>query len=235
MIAAGAFIFCLVMSIQGVALQLLPRRLFLRASSFLQIGAFAVIVSVYRLQPAAASAGAHRGAAAAVRDDGTGAVVAVILVPRPVSAAQWIAGVPDARGAREHRARRRARADRDGLRVSYFRTLRRIAEEATIVPSRRASRGGGWWRLPSFGGGPNGRGLPAAVVPFSVRTLLRSPQHRVILAFYLGMGFAAAIFFMNLSAPAPIVESGRRPALGGGIRRSAVARGNRLAASRRAS
>ena len=42
MIAAGAFIFCLVMSIQGVALQLLPRRLFLRASSFLQIGAFAV-------------------------------------------------------------------------------------------------------------------------------------------------------------------------------------------------
>ena len=54
MIAAGAFIFCLVMSIQGIALQLLPRRLFLRASSFLQIGAFAVIVSVYCLQPAAA-------------------------------------------------------------------------------------------------------------------------------------------------------------------------------------
>ena len=53
MIAAGTFIFCLVMSIQGVALQLLPRRLFLRASSFLQLGVFAVIVSVYCLQPAA--------------------------------------------------------------------------------------------------------------------------------------------------------------------------------------
>ena len=94
--------------------------------------------------------------------------------------------------------------------LSYFRTLRRIAEEATIVPSRRASRGGGWWRLPSFGG-CGGRGLSAAVVPFSVRTLLRSPQHRVILAFYLGMGFAAAIFFMNLSAPAPIVDQAAAP------------------------
>ena len=49
----------------------------------------------------------------------------------------------------------------------------------------------GW--LPSFG-----RGLPAAVLQFSVRTLLRSPQHRVILAFYLGMGFAAVIFFINM-------------------------------------
>jgi hypothetical protein len=89
--------------------------------------------------------------------------------------------------------------------LSYFRTLRRIAEEATIVPSRRAARGG-WWRLPSFGGG-----LPAAVLPFSVRTLLRSPQHRVILAFYLGMGFAAAIFFMNLSAPKVSVDQAAAP------------------------
>ena len=69
-----------------------------------------------------------------------------------------------------------------------------------------------------------GGGLPAAVVPFSVRTLLRSPQHRVILAFYLGMGFAAAIFFMNLSAPAPIADQAagplpRHPPIGRGTRK----------------
>jgi len=34
-------------------------------------------------------------------------------------------------------------------------------------------------------------------VLFSVRTLLRSRQHRVILAFYLGIGFALVIFLMN--------------------------------------
>jgi hypothetical protein len=75
--------------------------------------------------------------------------------------------------------------------------------------------------LPSFGeiGGSGGGafarraggGLPAAVVPFSVRTLLRSPQHRVILAFYLGMGFAAAIFFMHLAAPKAIVDQAAAP------------------------
>ena len=50
---AGTFIFGLVMALQGLALQILPRRLFLRASSFLQLGAFAVIVSVYCLQSSA--------------------------------------------------------------------------------------------------------------------------------------------------------------------------------------
>ena len=81
------------------------------------------------------------------------------------------------------------------------------------MPSRaRGARRRRW--LPSFGGF-GGRGLPAAVVPFSVRTLLRSPQHRVILAFYLGMGFAAAIFFMNLSAPKADRRSDRGAARGG--------------------
>lgn len=210
MIAAGMFIFCLVMSIQGVALQLLPRRLFLRASSFLQLGAFAVIVSVYCLQPAAtqpALIAAQQPLAAM-----TGLV--------PWSPSFWFLGLFQQLSGSPAFPMLAARADialgvvlsltATVYALSYFRTLRRIAEEATIVPSRRASGGAGWWRLPSFGGFGGG-GLPAAVVPFSVRTLLRSPQHRVILAFYLGMGFAAAIFFMNLSAPAPIVDQAAGP------------------------
>src|SRR5439155_18028477 len=35
---------------------------------------------------------------------------------------------------------------------------------------------------------------------FSVRTLLRSRQHRTILAFYLGIAFAVTIFFLKSPA-----------------------------------
>jgi hypothetical protein len=64
--------------------------------------------------------------------------------------------------------------------LSYFRTLRKIVEEPDIEPG---IRGVNW--LPRFG-----NSLETAVVQFSIRTLLRSRQHRVILAFYLGIGFA---------------------------------------------
>src|SRR5260370_37561259 len=38
---------------------------------------------------------------------------------------------------------------------------------------------------------------------FSVRTLARSRQHRVILAFYLGVGFALTIFLLRAPAMQP--------------------------------
>jgi hypothetical protein len=64
--------------------------------------------------------------------------------------------------------------------LSYWRTLRHIVEEPDIVPgARRLS-----W-LPRFG---NQR--QTAIGQFAVRTLLRSRQHRMILAFYLGLGLA---------------------------------------------
>jgi len=71
--------------------------------------------------------------------------------------------------------------------LSYFRTLRKIVEEPDIVPTTRSLD----WS-PRFG-----NSLDTAVVLFSVRTLLRSRQHRVILAFYLGIGFAVVIFLMK--------------------------------------
>jgi hypothetical protein len=70
--------------------------------------------------------------------------------------------------------------------VSYFRTLRKIVEEPDIVPGFRS----GW--LPHFGGL-----FETAVVQFSVRSLLRSRQHRMIFAFYLGTGFAFGILLLN--------------------------------------
>ncbi len=71
--------------------------------------------------------------------------------------------------------------------LSYFRTLRKIVEEPDIAPG---SRGANW--SPRFG-----NSLDTAVVLFSIRTLLRSRQHRVILAFYLGIGFAIVLLFMK--------------------------------------
>ena len=71
--------------------------------------------------------------------------------------------------------------------LSYFRTLRKIVEEPDIVAASRRQH----W-LPPFG-----NSLETAVVQFSVRTLLRSRQHRVMLAFYLGIGFAIVILFMR--------------------------------------
>jgi hypothetical protein len=70
---------------------------------------------------------------------------------------------------------------------SYFRTLRKIVEEPDFAAG---SRGANW--SPRFG-----NSLDTAVVLFSIRTLLRSRQHRVILAFYLGVGFASVLLFMK--------------------------------------
>src|SRR5262249_50584289 len=62
MLAAGAFVFCAVMCVQGLAAQTLPRRQFLRVSSFLQLGAFALFVGVYCLQAISPDLiGAQRG------------------------------------------------------------------------------------------------------------------------------------------------------------------------------
>jgi hypothetical protein len=51
MLTAGAFIFCCVLSVQGIAAQLLPRQQFLRVSSLLQMAAFGLFVTVYFLEP----------------------------------------------------------------------------------------------------------------------------------------------------------------------------------------
>jgi CubicO group peptidase (beta-lactamase class C family) len=183
MLAAGAFIFCCVLGVQGLAAQLLPRRLFLRVSSFLQMAAFCLFVCVYFLQP-------------------------MLAMPSTLIAAQnhgllawspsyWFLGLFQELNGSPALAPLARRAW-IGLAVagcgtavayalSYFRTLRKIVEEPDIVPG-----GGGARWLPRFG-----TSLQTAIVQFSIRTLLRSRRHRVILAFYLGIGFAITIFFMK--------------------------------------
>ena len=51
MLIAGAFIYCCILGVQGLAAELLPRRHFLRVSSFLQLAAFGILVTTYFLEP----------------------------------------------------------------------------------------------------------------------------------------------------------------------------------------
>jgi hypothetical protein len=184
MMAAGAFIFCSVLFVQGLAAQLLPRRLFLRVSAFLQLASFCLFLSVYFLQPSLATP--HALSAPENQR---------VLAWLP---SYWFLGLfHESIGSSHEATAPLAQRAWIGLIViglgtavayvlSYFRTLRRIIEEPDIMPG---SRGFG---LPRFGDS-----LQTAVVHFSVRTLLRSRHHRMMLAFYLGIGSAIVILFMQ--------------------------------------
>jgi len=71
--------------------------------------------------------------------------------------------------------------------LSYFRTLRKIVEEPDLVPAGRKI-----FRLPRFG-----NPVQTAIIQFSIRTFLRSRQHRVMFAFYAAMGVAVTILFVR--------------------------------------
>jgi CubicO group peptidase (beta-lactamase class C family) len=184
MFAAGAFIFCSVLMVQGLA-QLLPRQLYLRASSVLQIALFCLLWAVYLwMNPFTATE--------ALVDDQrllwlpptwffalfqklSGPTLPQLDLP---AARAWIGLAIAGSGAAA------------SYLICYFRTLRKMVEQPDIMPALRSLS----W-LPRFGDS-----LETAVGQFSVRTLLRSRQHRVILAFYLGIGVAIAIFFMRTPA-----------------------------------
>ena len=188
MLAAGTFMFCCVLAVQGIAAQFLPRRCFLRVSAFLQMAVFCLLVTGYFLQksPSAVlmtgprqswiswipsywfaglyrqlSGSLHPALAPFARRAWLGLLVAVV-----VTAAAYAA--------------------------SYLRTLRKIVEAPDIAPGYQSR-----W-LPRLGGS-----FENALAQFSIRSLLRSRHHRMIYAFYLGVGFALAILF--LKAPPEIV------------------------------
>ena len=181
MLMAGGFIYCSVLGAQGLAAQLLPRRHFLRVSSWMQLAAFAIFVVAYFLEPKLVTPSAF-------------------IAPQSSTYLEWspsywflglfqqLKGSP----ALPELARRAwiaiavvFGATAMAYALAYFRTLRRIVEEPDIAP---ASGGRSW--LPRFG-----NGFETAIGQFSFRTLLRSRQHRLMLAFYLGIGFATAILF----------------------------------------
>lgn len=181
-LAAGTFIYCCVLGLQGLAAQLLPRQLFLRVSSFLQIVVFCLLIGGYFLQPAVAAPN--------IFDiNSTG--------PPAWSPSYWFLGLFQQLNGSPALAPLANRAwiglaiavavTAAAYALSYFRSLGEIIEEPDILPVTRRRI-----FLPRFG-----NGFETAITQFSMRTLLRSRQHRVILAFYLGVGFGATVLLLK--------------------------------------
>jgi hypothetical protein len=185
MFAAGAFIYCGMLAIQGFAAQALPRRIFLRISGFLQTAAFCLFVCVYFLEPPVDS-------------------LKMLSAPENQRALAWVptywflgllgrlnGSLPPETSWLARRAwlalAIAAVAAAMAYGLSYMRTIRQIVEEPDIAPSPRRLR----W-LPRFG-----NGTETAIGQFSVRTLARSRQHRLIWAFYLGLGLACTILLVQ--------------------------------------
>ena len=189
--AGSVFLFGLVLSIQGLA-QLLPRQLCLQTSSFLQMAFFIILLTVYFLQPG-------------FSDMETLAENQATLGWLP---SYWFFGLfqqlngplNPSLAFLPHRAWIGLGTVIGGAAgaylLCYLRTLRKIAEQPDILPG---SRGAHW--LPRFGGA-----FETAIGQFSVRSLLRSRQHRVLWSFYFGVALGLALFFSK----APVVREQRR-------------------------
>ena len=188
----AAFVFCSVLAVQGLAGQL-PRRWYLRLSAVLQIAVFCTILGTYFLEPSLSTPWAFAAAANQARLAWLPSYwfLALFHVLNG-SATAGVAAIA-ARGALGLLAS--ALAATSAYMLAYLRSLRKIVEEPDILPG---ARGGVW--LPRFG-----NSFYTAMVRFSIRTLLRSRQHRVILAFYLGIGFALLILLSRIG------EGPRRP------------------------
>ena len=188
MAMAGMFVLSLVMLLQGTA-ALLPRALSLRLSSVLQIAAFCLFVGTYFLQPSLISPQAlaeplnrrllawlpsywFLGVFQKLEGIGGGAAHSTMAWLAVRGFAGWAIAVTGAAAS---------------FLISSIRTLHKTVEEPDIAPR---SRGSIW--APRFGSQ-----LETAVVQFSIRTLFRSRQHRVIVSFFSGIGFAIMILFVK--------------------------------------
>jgi hypothetical protein len=184
MTSAGLFVFALAMSALGVAAAVVPRRYFLRASSLLQLTLLCVVIATYFFQPMVV-----RPAAILTAQEGG------LLASSP---SYWFLGLFQELSGSAALAplARRAWISLGAVgfgavavyTVSYARTLRQIEEQPDVGSPR-----GAW--LPPVGPSPR-----TAVTRFSVRTALRSAQHRMILAFYWGISFALAMIFVKSPA-----------------------------------
>ena len=190
-LASAIFIFCSVLAIQSLAAQLLPRQLFLRLSALLQVAAVCLFLSVYVLEPSLEN-------------------VAALTAPENQrvlawSPTYWFLGLfQELNGSMHPALASLAARARMGLGVailgaaaavllSYLRTLRKVVEQPDILPSSRRSN----WSLRLT------NPLQNAILLFSARTLLRSRQHRVLLSFYLGIGFAVVLAYLKPTLDRP--------------------------------
>jgi hypothetical protein len=179
--AASVFIYGAVLTIQGVTAAVLSRRWFLRLSAMLQLAAFALFLSAWALQPSFDTieelAKAQRLGILARWPafwffglfNETSGVFPIALGPQARLAWVGLAAVLAGAGI--------------SLLLCYVRTMKTTIEQPDLEPTRGHRR----WLLPL------GDQLQIAIVRFSMRSLARSRQHRVVYAFFLAIAFAIAV------------------------------------------
>ena len=197
LITASAFLYCSILTIQGFTALLLPRRVFLRLSAFLQLAAFGLFLGVYFVQPPftdpvsladprnhwiLASSPSYWFFALFNQLNGSWPAQFTWLATRA-----WIGLAIAVTGAAS------------SLLLCYIHTMKKTVEEPDLVPGA----GGLHW-MPSFG-----NSLQTAIALFSIRSLTRSRQHRVAFAFYLAFVFGLALSLLRgeLATPAPVPVS----------------------------
>jgi len=198
--AAGVFMFCSALTLQGVAANLLPRQLYLRLSAVLQAALLSIVLVSYFLEPslesvASLTAGANQRTLAwlpsywflGMFQQVNGSMLPAMV---PLARRAWMGLGVSVLGAGV------------ALLLSYFRMVPMVVEQPDIAPSRR----GRLWS-PDFGGS-----LKSTIVLFAMRTLLRSRQHRMILSFYFGFGVTVLMGYIDISSGAH-----RHAAPGGGV------------------
>jgi hypothetical protein len=187
MLLAAGFMFGCVLGIQGIVSQLLPRRQFLRLSALLQVVIFFLFIAVYIVEPSLETPKA-------------------LVAPENQRLLTWLPSYwflglfQQLNGSMLPAFAPLARRAWAGTAVAivvggasvfmaYFRMMGRIIETPDIVPGGRRAN----LRL-RFG-----TLLQTSVVLFSIRTLLRSRQHRMLLSFYLGATFAIVLAYLGTS------------------------------------
>ena len=197
MIASSTFLFSFALSVQGFTALLIPRRGFLALSAFLQIVAFGLVLGVYFLQPSITS-------------------VAGITAPENHWLLIWspsfwfFALFNELNGSLPSQLHWLAARAWTGLLLvvlgatvslflCYLRTMKKTVEEPDLIPNPRGLH----W-TPRFG-----NALQTAIVLFSLRSLVRSRQHRLAFAFYLAVisSIALSWLHMELSSPRPMTMS----------------------------
>lgn len=193
MIAASVFVAGLLMGLQGLGTLLLPRRHFLHVSPILQLSAFAVLVGAYLLQPLAFGT-----------DDLLAAQSGGLFSTSP---SYWFLGLLQTLNGSNVMPLLAARAWTGvavaialagiAYGVSYVRALRDIAEEPDVIATVAVHP------MPLLGHGPV-RGL----FDFTLKTLFRSAQPRMVMAFYWGLGFAFAVAFIKTPRGQQLANAG---------------------------
>ena len=193
MLAAGLFVCCALLAVQGLASQLLTYRLYLRVSAFLQLAAFFVVLAGFFLKPPFPAPDAYSVHAFQRQPlywwipsfwffglmhqlNGSADRLRSALAARGLWALAIAASIALLTAA-----------------LAYGRNMRRIVEQPDIAPSDRShpsARLGSWLAARIIR-----RPVERAVVMFTSRTIARSRQHRLLIAAYGGIGLAIALLY----------------------------------------